>query len=36
VIAEVFDKKTAQTPKSVIDNCEHRFALYDEAAAKKA
>ena len=36
VIAEVFDKKTAQTPKAVIDNCKRRFARYDETAAKKA
>jgi len=35
VIADVFDKKTAQTPKLVIANCQRRLVLYDEAAAKK-
>ena len=29
VILEVFDKKTQQTPKQVIDNCEKRIKNYD-------
>jgi phage-related protein len=32
VIGEVFAKKTPQTPPQVIDNCQRRFRLYDEAA----
>jgi phage-related protein len=35
VIADMFEKKTALTPKSVIANCQRHLALYDEAAAKK-
>ncbi len=31
VIAEVFQKKTQQTPKNVIDACKRRLRLYDEA-----
>jgi phage-related protein len=31
VIAEVFDKKTRQTPKDVIDACRRRLRAYDEA-----
>jgi phage-related protein len=34
VIAEVFPKTTAQTPKSVIQTCRRRLALYDEAVKK--
>lgn len=30
VIAEVFSKKTQQTPKNVIDTCQKRLARYDE------
>jgi len=30
VIGEIFAKKTQQTPKSVIGNCQRRFRLYDE------
>ena len=29
VIVEVFSKKTAQTPKPVIDNCKRRLKDYD-------
>lgn len=29
VILEVFTKKTAQTPKPVIDNCKRRLKDYD-------
>lgn len=29
VILEVFEKKTQQTPKQVIDNCKHRIRKYD-------
>ncbi len=32
VIGEVFAKKTAQTPESVIDNCQRRFRRYDADA----
>ena len=32
VIAEVFDKKTRQTPKEVIEACRRRLRAYDEAA----
>ena len=31
VIGEVFAKKTAQTPQSVIDACKRRFRIYDDA-----
>ena len=31
VIAEVFRKKTAATPKTVIDICKSRFRMYDDA-----
>jgi phage-related protein len=31
VIADVFAKTTRQTPKHVIDNCQRRLRLYDEA-----
>jgi phage-related protein len=31
VIAEVFQKKTAQTPKRVIDACRRRLKEYDDA-----
>lgn len=30
LIADVFAKKTQATPKSVIDKCKKRFALYDK------
>ena len=30
VILEVFSKKTAQTPKRVIDVCKRRLRLYDD------
>jgi phage-related protein len=29
VICEVFEKKTQQTPKSVIDICQQRLRRYD-------
>jgi phage-related protein len=32
VIAEVFDKKTRQTPKEVIEACRRRLRSYDQAA----
>ena len=32
VIGEVFQKKTEQTPKRVIDRCRRRFGEYDETA----
>jgi len=31
VIGEVFEKKTQKTPKNMIDACQRRFRLYDEA-----
>jgi phage-related protein len=31
VVAEVFSKKTQQTPQSVIDNCRRRLKEYDDA-----
>jgi len=31
VILEVFSKKTAQTPKAVIENCKRRLREYDDA-----
>jgi len=31
VIAEVFDKKTRQTPKPVMEACRRRLRAYDEA-----
>jgi phage-related protein len=30
VILEVFEKKTKQTPKQVIDNCQQRIRKYDD------
>ncbi len=32
VIAEVFKKKTNQTPQKVIDNCKRRLREYDDAS----
>jgi phage-related protein len=29
LILEVFQKKTSKTPKSVIQNCQHRARQYD-------
>ena len=29
VILEVFEKRTAKTPKSVIENCKRRLRMYD-------
>ena len=31
VLLEVFEKKTAQTPKHVIDSCKQRLKQYDNA-----
>jgi phage-related protein len=31
VIADVFPKKAARTPKAVMGNCRRRLALYDQA-----
>jgi len=31
VITEVFSKKTAQTPKRVIEACQRRLKEYDDA-----
>src|SRR4051812_28260607 len=33
VVVEIFQKKTRQTPKAVIDLCKKRFREYDEAKA---
>ena len=30
VIAEVFSKKTQQTPRSVLHTCKRRLRLYDD------
>lgn len=35
VIAEVFAKKSPQTPKSVIELCRRRFKEYDDATGKE-
>lgn len=32
VIANVFQKKTTATPKTVIDICKSRFRMYDDAS----
>ena len=32
VLAEVFEKKTSQTPKQVIEACRKRLKAYDEAS----
>jgi phage-related protein len=32
VIAAVFDKKTQQTPREVIEACRRRLGAYDQAA----
>lgn len=32
VIAEVFSKKTAKTPRSIINTCKQRLAYYDYEA----
>lgn len=32
VIAEVFGKKTAQTPKAVLEACRKRLKEYDDAS----
>jgi len=32
VIADVFQKKTTATPKTVIDVCKSRFRMYDDAS----
>jgi phage-related protein len=34
VVADVFEKTTRTTPKTVVDNCKARLARYDEAIAK--
>jgi phage-related protein len=31
IIAEVFEKKTQQTPKAVLDTCRKRLSEYDQA-----
>jgi phage-related protein len=36
VIAEVFAKTTGQTPRRVIDACQHRLSRYDQAIANAA
>lgn len=33
VVAEVFDKKTRQTPKNVIEACRKRLHAYDDAVS---
>jgi len=35
VILEVFDKKTNQTPKQIIDACKKRLKNYDEKSQTK-
>ena len=35
IIADVFAKKTAQTPKNVIITCKRRLRLYDQAVEEK-
>ncbi len=35
VVLEVFEKKTRQTPKQVIDNCKLRIRKYDELTSKR-
>ncbi len=35
VIAEVFCKTTRQTPKHVVDNCQRRLGLYEEAKKQR-
>ena len=35
IIAEVFDKKTAATPQSVIDVCKRRLRDYDKVAKEQ-
>ena len=35
VIAEVFSKKTQETPQSVLDVCRRRLRAYDAIAAEK-
>lgn len=35
VIADVFAKKTQETPQSVIDNAKRRLSAYDTAARRK-
>jgi phage-related protein len=34
VVAEVFEKKTRRTPQQVVENCQRRLRLYDEAAGQ--
>ena len=34
VIAEVFAKKTANTPGAIIENCRRRFREYDDASGE--
>jgi phage-related protein len=36
VIADVFMKKTARTPKAVLENCRKRLKEYDDAAKQEA
>ncbi len=33
IIAEVFEKKTAKTPKYVIENCQKRLRKYDDESS---
>jgi phage-related protein len=35
VIVDVFSKKTAQTPRHVIDRCRRRLQVYDRAAGSE-
>jgi phage-related protein len=35
IIADVFAKTTPKTPKQVIDVCQRRLALFDEAVGKR-
>lgn len=35
IILEVFEKKTNQTPKTVIDTCQRRIKLYDSVTTRR-
>lgn len=35
ILAEVFEKKTQQTPKSVLDICRKRLSEYDQASRSR-
>jgi hypothetical protein len=35
VIAEIFEKRTATTPRNVVERCRKRFAAYDRTVGKE-